>query len=136
MNLLIWTIFIPRSAYACDMGLCLKIADKIAYVGRDIEDAIALGFITKKDKDKLVKLAKINDEKVLNTTVIMHNMVIDICKTSCPEKGISLSEPFLHQLNEIKEFNYEYIYAHPRFLPYMHYTELVLHELLTVFAGI
>ena len=110
-------------------GCVVKIADKIAYVGRDIEDAIALGFITTKDKDKLVKLAKINDEKVLNTTVIMHNMVIDICKTSCPEKGISLSEPFLHQLNEIKEFNYEYIYAHPRFLPYMHYTELVLHEL-------
>lgn len=27
-------------------------------------------------------MARSNDENVMNTTVIMHNMIIDICKTA------------------------------------------------------
>ena len=92
-------------------GCIVKIADKIAYVGRDIEDAISLGFLEAKDINNLLKLARAYDEKVMNTTVIMHNMIIDICKNSSPENGISLSNTFLEQLNEIKLFNYDYIYG-------------------------
>ncbi|MCM1087431.1 MAG: hypothetical protein NC419_04695 [Muribaculaceae bacterium] len=79
-------------------GCVVKIADKIAYIGRDIEDAINLGFLDEKTKNELVAMARANDEHVLNTTVIMHNLIIDICENSSPEKGICLSARFLEQI--------------------------------------
>jgi dGTPase len=110
-------------------GCVVKIADKIAYVGRDIEDAISLGFIGDQEKEMLLEMARENDEQVMNTTVIMHNMIIDICKHSSPENGICLSPKYNEQLNEIKRFNYRYIYGNPRFFPYQEYAGLVLNKI-------
>lgn len=83
-------------------GCVVKLSDKIAYVGRDIEDAINLGFLDASAQEKLLKMARLYDQKVMNTTVIMHNMIIDICNSSSPENGIALSQTFLEQINEIK----------------------------------
>lgn len=113
-------------------GCVVKISDKIAYIGRDIEDAIKLGFIDRKVQNELIKMARANDQAVLNTTVIMHNLIIDICKNSTPEKGICLSDRFLEQLNTIKKFNYEYIYGHKRLIPFKKYARLVLNEIFNV----
>ena len=55
-------------------------------------------------------MARENDQNAINTTVIMHNLIIDICRNSSPEKGICLSEKYLKQINEVKDFNYRYIY--------------------------
>ena len=110
-------------------GCVVKVADKIAYVGRDIEDAVNLGFLDQAAQNQLLKMARANDVKVMNTTVIMHNMVIDICCSSSPDKGISMSQKFNEQLNEIKAFNYEHIYRHSRLEPFTHYSELVIVQL-------
>ena len=104
-------------------------ADKIAYVGRDIEDAINLGFLDQAAQNKLLKIARAFDENVMNTTVIMHNMIIDICQNSSPEKGICLSPQFSDQLKEVKDFNYQYIYRHPRLEPFKHYSDLVITQI-------
>lgn len=120
-------------------GCVVKLADKIAYVGRDIEDAINLGFLGEEEKNTLLKLARVNDERVLNTTVIMHNLIIDVCNNSSPSKGICLSEKYLKQLDEVKKFNYAKIYRHKRFEPYKKYSELVITQifdfLLSTFDG-
>lgn len=120
-------------------GCVVKISDKIAYVGRDIEDAINLGFLDDATREELLKMARANDEKVLNTTVIMHNLIIDICENSSPEKGICLSPRFLEQINAIKRFNYEHIYNHERLVPFKKYSELVINQifdiLLTTYSG-
>lgn len=113
-------------------GCVVKLSDKIAYVGRDIEDAISLGFLNASEQEKLLKMARLNDQNVMNTTVIMHNMIIDICNTSSPENGISLSKTFLEQINEIKKFNYEHIYGNKRLEPYMHYSKLVITEIFSI----
>lgn len=113
-------------------GCVVKLSDKIAYVGRDIEDAINLGFLDASAQEKLLKMARLYDQKVMNTTVIMHNMIIDICNSSSPENGIALSQTFLEQINEIKKFNYTHIYGNKRLMPYMHYSELVITEIFTV----
>lgn len=110
-------------------GCVVKISDKIAYVGRDIEDAISLGFLDQTAQNQLLKMARANDVKAMNTTVIMHNMIIDICRNSSPEKGICMSAQFNDQLNEIKAFNYEHIYGHPRLTPFIHYSELVITQI-------
>ena len=110
-------------------GCVVKIADKIAYVGRDIEDAISLGFIDDEGRQQLLKLARANDQRVMNTTVIMYNLISDICENSSPERGICLSEKFSRQLDEIKEFNIRYIYRNKRFMPYQDYSELVIRQI-------
>lgn len=113
-------------------GCVVKISDKIAYIGRDIEDAINLGFLNDKTKNDLLKMARANDERVLNTTVIMHNLIIDICNNSSPEKGITLSPRFLEQLNTIKEFNYQHIYNHERLTPFKEYSRLIINQIFHV----
>ena len=70
-----------------------------------------------------------NDEKVMNTTVIMYNLIQDICENSSPEKGIALSDKFSNQLNEIKDFNVKNIYRNKRFMPYQDYSELVIKQI-------
>jgi len=112
-------------------GCIVKMADKIAYVGRDIEDAMRLGFLNQNAQNQLLKMARANDERAMNTTVIMHNMIIDICRNSSPENGINMSSEFNEQLNEIKSFNYEYIYRHKRFEPFKRYSELVITQIFT-----
>lgn len=113
-------------------GCIVKISDKIAYIGRDIEDAINLGFLNDTTKNDLLRMARANDENVLNTTVIMHNLIIDICENSTPEKGICLSPRFLEQINSVKDFNYKHIYGHERLVPFKEYSKLVINQIFDV----
>ena len=113
-------------------GCVVKISDKIAYIGRDIEDAINLGFLSEKTKNDLLKMARANDERVLNTTVIMHNLIIDICENSSPEKGICLSPKFSEQIDAIKDFNYKHIYGNERLMPFKEYSKLVINQIFDV----
>lgn len=110
-------------------GCVVKLADKIAYVGRDIEDAMSLDFLDQTAINTLLRMAQIHDQKAMNTTVIMHNMIIDICSNSSPSKGICLSAKFNQQLKDIKDFNYENIYRHKRLEPFKHYSELVITQI-------
>lgn len=110
-------------------GCVVKISDKIAYIGRDIEDALCLGFLNEDVRKKLEVMARVNDEKAINTTVIMHNLIIDICENSSPEKGICLSDKYFKQINEIKDFNYQYIYEHNRLSAFKDYSKIVLENI-------
>lgn len=113
-------------------GCVVKIADKIAYIGRDIEDAVNLGFLDDRTKNDLLIMARAHDENVLNTTVIMHNLIIDICQNSTPEKGICLSPRFLEQINSLKDFNYKHIYGHERLKPFKEYSKLVINQIFHI----
>ncbi len=110
-------------------GCVVKLSDKIAYVGRDIEDAIRLKFLTKENIDVLTDMARAYDKNAINTTVIIHNMIYDVCRNSSPEKGVRLSEEFSQQLNDIKRFNYEYIYRNKRLTPFTEYARVVITQL-------
>lgn len=113
-------------------GCVVKIADKIAYIGRDIEDAICLGFIDSAGQGKLNKIARFYDQYALNTTVIMNSMINDICENSDPDKGICLSQNGFEKLSEIKAFNYKEIYKNRRLKPFMSFSELVLNSIFEV----
>lgn len=117
-------------------GCVVKIADKIAYLGRDIEDAINLGLLDQTAQKQLLHMAQANDEHVMNTTVIMHNLIIDICENSTPDQGICLSTKFNQQLIDLKAFNYANIYKHKRLVPYQHYSDLVIKELFNYLSGL
>ena len=106
-------------------------------IGRDIEDALMLNFISDSGKIELKNLARnYTGAETLNTTGIMHSLIGDICKNSTPEKGLALSEDKLCLLNEIKKYNYNYIYNSDAFSVYKDYAELVLTSLFnTLYKG-
>lgn len=110
-------------------GCVVKVADKIAYLGRDIEDAIRMDFIESKDLKELREISKVYGKKIMNTTVIIHNFIISICENSSPEAGIRLSEEHNKMLKRIKDFNYRAIYKNPKFDVYRKYVALVIRSI-------
>ncbi len=117
-------------------GAVVKAADKIAYLGRDIEDALSLGILERGSIKMLQEMAGDESEGAINTGVIMHSMIIDICSNSTPEKGITLSKKGMDKLTRIKKFNYEHIYNNSRLDPFVHYSELVLCELFMALSDV
>lgn len=110
-------------------GCVVKLADKIAYLGRDIEDAVRMDFITKNDLRELKQIAKKYGESAVNTTVITHNFIISICENSSPKTGVRLSERYSNMLNEVKSFNYRTIYKNEKFDVYRNYVSLVIRSI-------
>ena len=107
-------------------GCVVKIADKISYLGRDIEDAITLGILD----EKLEELYKILKQKeVINNTVIINHLIGDLRENSSPEKGLCFSEGTFKMLKEIKEFNYKYIYKAERLKPSARYFNIIINEI-------
>lgn len=93
-------------------GCVVRLADTIAYIGRDIEDAIILDLISRDDLPK-------NCRKVLGNTngTIVYNLVTDLIthshiKDSGPS-SVGFSEQVATTLKELKTFNYERIYLAP-----------------------
>ena len=109
-------------------GCVVKIADKISYLGRDIEDAITLGILDK-HLDDLYKILNKNNSEVINNTVIINSLIYDLCNNSSPEKGLCFSEEIFELIKEIKDFNYKYIYLSERLKPSTKYFELVLNQI-------
>ncbi len=94
-------------------GIVVKVSDKIAYLGRDIEDAAKIGIFTQKNQKELQTIMKkhIPDfEGSVNNTVLISTFVTDLVKNSSPKKGIGFSKPVFDLMNDIKKYNYENIY--------------------------
>lgn len=86
-------------------GCVMRIFDIIAYVGRDIEDAIKLHLIDRKDipRDITIILGD-NNKDIINT------LVIDLVNNSYGKNYISFSPDVFDALNELKQWNYQNIY--------------------------
>lgn len=107
-------------------GCIVKVADKIAYLGRDIQDAVTLGILDNHLEELYNLLDKKKDE-VINNTVIINNLVYDICNNSNLEKGLCFSDENFEFMNKLKKFNYEYIYKNERTSMSTKYFELLIH---------
>ena len=109
-------------------GCAVKIADKISYLGRDIEDAISLGILDE-HLEELYKILNLGSKDVINNTVIINNLINDLCQNSSIEKGLCFSDETFSLINEIKRFNYEKIYLSERLKPSNSYFKIVLNEI-------
>ncbi len=94
-------------------GCVVRLADTIAYIGRDMEDAIILGLIRREDIPK-------NCQKTLGNTngTIVYTLVTDLITHSHigeseESSAIGFSEEVAATLQEFKTFNYEQIYLAP-----------------------
>ena len=109
----------------------VKIADKISYIGRDIEDALELGIL---NKEEILELDKIlNRRQIINNANIINELVSDLCLNSSEENGLTFSKDKLRMMDEIKKFNYENIYLCDRIKPSNKYFELVLNQIFEIF---
>lgn len=109
-------------------GCVVKIADKLSYLGRDIEDAITLGILDKKLKE-LHEVLNLDKDVKINNTVILNMFIKDLCENSSLENGLCFSDEKFEMLNNLKEFNYKNIYLSEKTLGSVNYFELVLNKL-------
>ena len=109
-------------------GCVVKIADKLSYLGRDIEDAITLGILDKKLKE-LHEVLNLDKDVKINNTVILNMFIKDLCENSSLENGLCFSDEKFEMLNNLKEFNYKNIYLSEKTLGSVEYFELVLNKL-------
>ncbi|RWX51812.1 dGTPase [Candidatus Electrothrix marina] len=104
-------------------GCLVRLADTVAYIGRDIEDAIELHLITREE----IPVACAKTLGRSNGTIV-HTLVTDLIANSAhlcqseSEKNpysdhIGFSEKIGAALLELKKFNYERIYRNPLFKP-------------------
>ncbi|MEE9376714.1 MAG: HD domain-containing protein [Candidatus Lokiarchaeia archaeon] len=86
-------------------GIVVRFADTISYIGRDIEDAILLRLITRKDVPE-------NSKRVLGDTnpKIINTLITDLLNFSLDNDIIGYSDEIFQALKDLKTFNYEKIY--------------------------
>lgn len=87
-------------------GCLVKLCDTMSYVGRDIEDAINLGILHRKDVPDTY-LGKTNRE-------ILNVLAVDIIRHSYNKDYIAISQQAYDALKQLRQFNFQHIYVHPR----------------------
>lgn len=117
--------FAPYTWEAC----AVKISDKISYICRDIEDAITLGILDEHVYELFELLNITSENEQINNTIIINNLIYDLCENSSPEKGLCFSKKALDLMNKIKEFNYKNIYSSERIKPSVRYFNIVINEI-------
>ncbi len=86
-------------------GCVVRVSDLIAYLGRDIDDAIRMKLINREDiPQSIVKVLGSTNKEIVNTCIR------DIISNSMDKNYIKLSEEVYKAIEELKKFNYEFIY--------------------------
>ncbi len=119
----------------------VKLSDKIAFLGRDIEDArtyhildmgayrqlreivwSTLGYVPEEKEGGQAK----RSGRAVNTTTLINDMIVDLCNNSSPEKGLCFSNQYFNFIKELKKFSFANIYSHWRLLEFQEYAKVVL----------
>lgn len=120
-------------------GCVVKLSDKIAFLGRDLQDArryhmLDMGCYRQLREivgstlgmTKTGETISHSSGKAVNTTVLINDMIVDLCQQSSPEAGLCFSDPYFRFITELKKFSYEKIYSHWRLVEFKKYAENVL----------
>jgi dGTPase len=119
-----------RNYFPCTYeGCIIRFADKIAYLGRDIEDAITAKFISEKDIPDIIrkKIGTRNGE-------IINHLALDLVSNSKKKNKIGFSDPMHELIKELGKFNYDKIYRHPEMLIYEKMGQNIIKELFEHFS--
>jgi dGTPase len=86
-------------------GCVVRLSDIIAYIGKDVEDAVRLNLIRKEDIPSEVK-------EVLGTknSTIVNTIIVDIINNSLGKNYIKMSDSIFKALKTLIDFNYKNIY--------------------------
>lgn len=87
-------------------GCLVKMCDTMSYIGKDIEDAISLGILNRKDVPETI--LGTNNREILKT------LATDMITTSYGKDTIEISEEVYEALKTLRKFNFRNIYIHPK----------------------
>lgn len=109
-------------------GCVVRMADTISYIGRDIEDAIRLGLVTREDLPEDCK-------EVLGDTngSIVYTLVEDLVANSLGKPYVSFSQEVGNALKNLKDFNNDRIYTSDRVKEQTPKIRLMFEQLFTVY---
>ncbi|MPM15349.1 Deoxyguanosinetriphosphate triphosphohydrolase-like protein [bioreactor metagenome] len=104
-------------------GVIVRFSDKIAYLGRDIEDAVIAGMIGMNDipEEIRTRIGAKNGE-------IINHLVLDLIDNSTDDQ-IGFSEECYELLLKLKDFNYQRIYRHPVLMKYEKYCVEIINRI-------
>ena len=114
-------------------GCVVRLADKIAYLGRDLEDAITAKFVTMDEVDPVVRkaLGSSNGE-------IIGTLVADVVNESQGKDYVGFSDEKNELVLRLYAFNKERIYRNPRMERYRVFCKRIIEGIfdyiLTLFA--
>lgn len=90
-------------------GCVVRISDVIAYIGRDIEDAITLNLLQRENlPEEVTDILGDTNDKIIN------RLVMDLSEQSYNKDHLSFSEEVFLALKNLKDFNYQRIYFDSR----------------------
>ncbi len=87
-------------------GCVVRISDIIAYIGRDVEDAIRMGVITMDEVPK-----EVLDVLGTRNTEIINTINVDLLEHSMNKDYICMSDEVFNAIKSLKKFNNEHIYS-------------------------
>lgn len=87
-------------------GCLVKLCDTMSYIGKDIEDAINIGILSR----------DLIPNTILGTTnrEILNALARDVIKMSYEKDYIALSQKAFDALKTLRHFNFQHIYVHPK----------------------
>ncbi len=105
-------------------GVVVRMSDKIAYLGRDLEDALQLSLVTIADvPDSAARVLGRTNSDIIDT------LVNDVIETSLETGEIGFSDRIYRAFLEMKEFNYARIYTSRALEQYHQHFERILETL-------
>lgn len=111
-------------------GCVMRISDVIAYIGRDVEDAIRVNLIKRSDMPVAATsvLGDAND-RIINT------LVMDLIENSYGKDALSFSDGVYAALKELMAFNYRQIYTNPLIKTEKHKIDNMFRTLFQAYCG-
>ena len=105
-------------------GCVVRFSDKVAYLGRDLEDGLTAGFIKFDEIPQNVRrIFHITEEKI--NSAIIDTLVNDIIEHSKESQYIQVSDEKYEGMLELVRFNYKHIYLNDKHLAFP-YAEKIL----------
>lgn len=112
-------------------GCAVRMSDKIAYLGRDLEDALHLRLVKPEMvPESVVRVLGKNNSEIINT------LVLDLIENSGKTGSIGFSDRVFAPLLSLKDFNYRYIYRSPVLFTYHGNFERILKTLHTYLSDL
>ncbi len=118
-----------KDASPCTLeGRVVSIADRIAYVNHDIDDAIRAGVLQERDiPEACTRALGDTHGKRINT------MILDVVEQSFSQPYIRMSEPIRERFDELRAFMFENVYHNPIAKSQEQKAERVIEELFNYY---
>jgi len=111
-------------------GVVVSLADRIAYINHDIDDAIRAGVLKESDLPaECVRVLGNSHGKRINT------MILDVVEQSAGKPAVTMSARMFEQFDALRDFMFENVYKNPKAKSEEEKAKRVIHELFEYYLS-